>query len=206
MLKTAHPRNEQCLELAIEHLFPQTVCLVTTIGDPDDLGSICDQVFTCHMVFPSPDTLPIAYGNTAYICWDDHRGAYHWHDTIIYSSCVDPPCRTITKSSAGCCVDSVKPIVLMSGAPNDAVKQVVFCDEDEFPYITEDRTLYVGEACGDQIIWNDKTKRGCDTSYLFYLEVFHPSPSWEIKCDSWLRPIVYWFYTGIPTGLFFGHL
>ncbi|MDX1685851.1 MAG: T9SS type A sorting domain-containing protein [Saprospiraceae bacterium] len=161
------------------------ICMVLTLGNPDNPGAICDQDTVCKS-YPLLDSVRTEQGSCAVVCPDDQP--YIWGGQIIRSSCINPPCTARFGLDNGICIDSVKPIILL--APLDTGRKDTFICDYGVPYVDENDIVYTGEICEEIVTFRKirshpecpgRTVR-CDTSYLLSIGRFDHSSNWEVIC------------------------
>lgn len=181
--------SELCTEIVIrDHLNEgdtADICMVLTIGNPNDPDAICDQDTICRS-FVVTDSSRTETGLCDLICYENQP--YLWGGKIITSSCINPPCTAQFAGVDGVCIDSVKPIILLP--PSDTGRLDTFICEFGAPYIDENNQVYTGELCEELITFKREithpecpgTRVRCDTSYLLSIGRFDYSSDWELSC------------------------
>lgn len=170
-----------CVEFDVpEEGGQQEVCIRYIMGN---LASPCDELTVCRRFLPLP--IPMVNEGEIFKCYEDHMGnGIVWHDTLITSDCINPPCSTRAQSPPNnCCVDYEAQITLL---PERQIgeKYVFFCDKMDLPYRTEDGKVWATEACQEKITWPDIDYYNCDTSYYLYLSYFDPEVTLTKECAA----------------------
>ncbi len=165
---------------------PVEFCVTWIMGNPSNPNGICDEKTKCFTITPEPSkevTLP-----PEWVCYEDHQNNYQWrhlgYDTIIESSCVDPPCRLSIPDGDGCCIDYYKEINLL---PEREVgeKWVFVCDKT--PFVAENGKAYRKPACDVEVKWKEPWGDNgtlCDTSYRLFFDSYDPKVKTGHSCGK----------------------
>ena len=173
-----------CVEFEVIEEGLMEICVTFTIGNPFDPNSICDQETSCLTFLPEP--ILEKYDGVINVCWEDHEDSgYVWEDrdTIIYSSCIDPPCKIRQPDAFGCCVDYVATINLLPERPIEQV-YIFICDTTKLPYITDDGREWYEGICDEEITWKDPNLFHCDTTYVLNLSIYDPEVIISTSCPN----------------------
>ncbi len=118
------------------------------------------------------------------VCYDEHQFEYHWSpgakDTVIRSSCIDPPCTIVDYNQNHCRSIYTQSITLLPERKTGR-KFLFSCDTAAF--IAEDGSRLDTSVCDFPITW--QTPQGasgqlCDSTYYLNLELFRPEVALSI--------------------------
>ena len=175
--------NLSCLEIDIsKDPSPIEICVTFTIGNPSIPNAICDQAFTCLTIVP--DSIQLKIENDIFVCWEEHQGqGYVWKDSVIYESCIDPPCRKKIRDIDDCFVNHEAKVELAAKKTVPEVYKFI-CNKNELPLTTENGKMWFKDACDQFITWQDSNDYNCDTSYILNLSIFDPKITLSQSCGS----------------------
>ena len=177
--------DQQCIQLPVpDH--DVEFCVTWILGNPDNPDAICDEQTKCFTLVPEP--IQTKYLPAEYYCYEDHQGEHHWvqgdKDTLIYTSCIDPPCQLKAKSPDGCCVIYKKEITLLPPRPVGQ-RWVFHCDNS--PFTADNHKVYTKPTC-DELIefkapWGEAGTL-CDTSYVLNFDIYKPEVKTSHNCGK----------------------
>ncbi len=175
--------NEYCVdatEYKVLYDEPFEICAIVDLPGASGAGA-CGHEVRCVTIDP---ITPIDQGYKT-ICWEQHEGfGYYWReaDTVIYSSCIDPPCVGYGPWQSDCLSKYILRVELLP--QRDIGESYVFiCDPTMLPYRSEEGQLFYESACNKLVTFPDEVY-GCDTSYLLTLEVFDPEIAFSTSCPG----------------------
>ena len=160
---------------------PYEICVTWTVLKPG-IPDPCDVRTQCITV--GSELQNIVRMSPIDLCYEDHHYTYNWKpgdtDTVITSSCIDPPCSYVATDISGCQTRYEQSIRLLPER-NGGIQYLLYCDTSTF--IAEDGTQLDTTICDFTVNWQSPYQNNgplCDTSYVLNFERFDPQVRLDI--------------------------